>query len=78
MSANTSEAIAKLVQDYMINLEIRGPECSRLALAYRRKDVHAINQGIRMARKSGGELTDEKLFKTRCSMGRGRQHSIFE
>ena len=64
-SANTSEAIAKLVQDYMIDLELRGSECSRLALAYRRKDVHAINQGIRMARKSGGELTDEKLFKTR-------------
>ena len=65
ISANTSEAISKLVQDYMIDLEIRGSECSRLALAYRRKDVHAINQGIRMARKSGGELTDENLFKTR-------------
>ncbi|MBL4767543.1 MAG: AAA family ATPase [Rhodobacteraceae bacterium] len=64
-SANTSEAIAKLVQDYMIDLEIRGSECSRLALAYRRKDVHAINQGIRMARKSGGELSDETFFKTK-------------
>ena len=64
-SNNTPEAISKLVQDYMIDLEIRGTECSRLALAYRRKDVHAINQGIRMARKSGGELTNEKRFKTR-------------
>ena len=64
-SANASDAISKLVQDYMIDLEIRGAECSRLALAYRRKDVHVINQGIRMARKSGGELTNEKLFNTR-------------
>lgn len=64
-SSNTSEAISKLVTDYMIDLELRGPNCSRLALAYRRKDVHAINQGIRMARKSGGELTSEKLFKTK-------------
>ena len=64
-SANTSEAISKLVQDYLIDLEIRGTKCSRLALAYRRKDVHAINQGIRMARKAGGELENEKRFKTR-------------
>ena len=64
-STNTSEAISRLVQDYMIDLEKRGAEGSRLALAYRRKDVHAINQGIRMARKSGGGLTNEKRFKTR-------------
>ena len=64
-SVNISQAIAKLVQDYLIDLEIRGCEWSRLALAYRRKDVHAINQGMRTARKSGGELADEKLFKTR-------------
>ena len=63
-SSNSNEAISKLVQDYMVDLELRGSEASRLALAYRRKDVHAINQGIRMARKSGGELKDEKLFKT--------------
>lgn len=34
-SANASEAISKLVTDYMIDLELRGPDCSRLALAYR-------------------------------------------
>lgn len=64
-SSNSNLAISKLVQDYMIDLELRGADASRLALAYRRKDVHAINQGIRMARKSGGELQGEKLFRTR-------------
>lgn len=63
--ANSNEAISKLVQDYMVDLELRGTEASRLALAYRRRDVHALNQAIRLARKSGGELQEEKLFKTR-------------
>ncbi len=64
-STNTSDAISKLVSDYMIDLELHGADYSRLALAYRRKDVHVINQGIRMARKSGGELANENLCKTR-------------
>lgn len=49
----------------MVDLESRGADASRLALTYRRKDVHAINQAIRMARKSGGELKNEQLFKTK-------------
>lgn len=64
-SANSNEAISKLVQDYMVDLELRGADASRLALTYRRKDVHTINQAIRMARKSGGELESEQLFKTK-------------
>jgi ATP-dependent exoDNAse (exonuclease V) alpha subunit len=40
-------------------------EPSRLALAYRRKDVFAINQAIRFARLSAGELSDEVLLQTK-------------
>lgn len=61
---NQDEAIAALVQDYMIDLELTGKSASRLAFAHRRKDVHSINQAIRIVRKSGGDLADEKYFKT--------------
>ncbi|MGJ8534136.1 MAG: AAA family ATPase [Alphaproteobacteria bacterium] len=59
-----SDAITALMQDYMADFELRGASASRLALAYRRKDAHALNQAVRKARQSGGELVDEKLFKT--------------
>lgn len=58
------EAITALVQDYMIDWELRGANASRLALAHRRKDVHSINQAIRFARQSNGEISDEKIFNT--------------
>lgn len=61
---NQDEAIAALVQDYIIDLELTGNSASRMAFAHRRKDVHAINQAIRIARKSGGDLADELYFKT--------------
>lgn len=61
---NTETAIVSLVEDYMVDLELHGNTKSRLALAHRRKDVHAINQAIRSAIKSGGGLTDEVLFTT--------------
>ncbi len=57
-------AIAHLVQDYMADVESRGSDASRLAFTHRRKDVFAINQAIRMGRKSGGDLADEQLFRT--------------
>lgn len=59
-----TDAITALIQDYMVDVELRGASASRIALAYRRKDVHALNQAIRKARQSGGDLTDETLFKT--------------
>ncbi len=59
-----SKAIVSLVQDYMSDVELHGANSSRLALAHRRKDVHMINQTIRAARKSSGDLVEEKLFKT--------------
>lgn len=61
---DTSEAIVRLVEDYMADLSLNGGDRSRLALAYRRKNVHAINQAIRAARKSAGELQYEILFQT--------------
>lgn len=61
---DTLEAIAKLAQDYVTDMELHGSDVSRLALTHRRKDVHAINQAIRSLRKSGGDLTVETLFQT--------------
>ncbi len=61
-TADTSQAIARLVEDYMADLEVHGAKSSRLA--HRRKDVHAINQIIRSARKSSGDLSNETLFRT--------------
>jgi len=61
---DTPEAIAKLAQDYVTDIELNGSDVSRLALTHRRKDVHAINQAIRSLRKSGGDLTVETLFQT--------------
>ena len=61
---DTSKAILNLVEDYMADLELNGNKTSRLALTHRRKDVHAINQAIRNARKSSGELTNEALIST--------------
>jgi len=40
-------AISKLVTDYVQDVNEHGEKKSRLALAHRRKDVYAINQGIR-------------------------------
>lgn len=59
-----SDAITSLMQDYMADFELQGASASRIALAYRRKDVHALNQAVRKARQLGGELEEEKLFKT--------------
>jgi len=61
---NTEAAIFALVEDYMADFELHGDSKSRLALAHRRKDVHAINQAIRSAIKSGGVLNDEVVYKT--------------
>ena len=61
---NTQAAIVNLVEDYLLDVEINGANSSRLALAHRRKDVHAINQAIRVARCASGELSDECLYDT--------------
>lgn len=63
-SANSRDhAIAALVDDYMADSK-NNPASSRLALAHRRKDVHAINQAIKSARRAKGETKVETLFET--------------
>jgi len=57
-------AIAKLVADYVADGKSLDNTKSRLALAHRRKDVHAINQAIRAARKLSGVGIEETLFHT--------------
>ena len=63
-SREYSEAIVELVQDYMNDLKGNGSQVTRLALAYRRKDVFTINQAIRSARQNLGELKDGVLIST--------------
>ena len=58
------DAITSLVTDYMADLSFE-KNASRLALAYRRKDVFAINQAIRSARQVVGELPVETLLQTK-------------
>ena len=57
-------AITALVEDYMADCELNGAETSRLALAHRRADVQKLNETIRLARKSAGELSGERSYKT--------------
>ena len=46
-SSTRSGALAALVENYLIDAELNGPDVSRLAFAHRRKDVYALNQAIR-------------------------------
>lgn len=62
---DNDEAIASLVEDYMADLSLNDKVETRLALAYRRKDVFAINQAIRFARQSAGELENQTLLQTK-------------
>lgn len=61
---NRDQAIAGLVEDYMAGYRTNGDAKSRLALAHRRKDVHAINQAIRSARRIQGNIGEEIMVET--------------
>lgn len=63
-SPDRDQAIAALVRDYIADWQKHGSHTSRLALAHRRVDVHAINQAIKSAVATQGEVTDEALFDT--------------
>ncbi|MEM7067788.1 MAG: AAA family ATPase [Pseudomonadota bacterium] len=65
IARDVSEAIFELVTDYMKDCSRYKKCASRLALAYRRKEVFAINQAIRAAKKEFGELFDEVLISTK-------------
>ena len=62
--SDIADAIETLVRDYVADHNEQGDTKSRIALAHRRVDVHAINQGIRSLRKAQGELEEEILIKT--------------
>ena len=57
------EAIAALVADYTAGAS-DADYTGKLALAHRRRDVFALNQGIRAARLQAGELVGETLVET--------------
>ena len=59
-----NNAIAKLVTDYVQDINDHNDNKSRLALAQRRKDVYAINQTVRTTLQVEGKLQDEQLFST--------------
>ncbi|MBL4613854.1 MAG: AAA family ATPase [Magnetovibrio sp.] len=63
-SLDRDQAITALVDDYIADCERNGQETTRLAMAHRRIDVHAINQAIRSARNASGLPKQETLFKT--------------
>ncbi|MCQ0987235.1 AAA family ATPase [Jiella marina] len=58
------EAIAALVEDYLADRKANGGAVSLLALAHRRKDVHAINQAIKMGLREREGVKMETLFDT--------------
>ena len=58
------KAVSTSVEDYIHHLDTHGENASRIALTWRRKDVHSINQSIRAARQERGELTREQEFST--------------
>ena len=58
------DAFEALVESYVMDAAASGMETTRLAFAHRRRDVHALNQAIRAALRSGDEQTPETLLKT--------------
>ncbi|WP_052249454.1 AAA family ATPase [Tateyamaria sp. ANG-S1] len=62
--SSRAATLAALVEDYVSDVEINGDSGSRLAYAHRRKDVFALNQGIRAAIRSADQSNPEALFET--------------
>ncbi|WP_195819405.1 AAA family ATPase [Roseobacter sp. MH60115] len=57
-------AIDALVESYAMDVVAHGKGKSRLAFAHKRKDVHALNQAIRAALRTGDDARPEVMFKT--------------
>ncbi|CCM76819.1 Ti-type conjugative transfer relaxase TraA [Rhizobium mesoamericanum] len=53
--ADRREALKSIVADYVMD-RASSPDKTRIAMAHRRKDVHAINAGIRTVLQEQGEL----------------------
>ncbi|WP_243613079.1 AAA family ATPase [Shimia aestuarii] len=64
-SQNQKQALAALVEAYMVDVESSGVNKTRLAFAHRRKDVFALNQAIRGALRQADEIDhSEQVFET--------------
>lgn len=62
---SSDETMEALVEAYVMDVAANGTRSSRLALAHRRKDVHALNQAIRSALKQNSETAPpETLLET--------------
>ncbi|WP_195822318.1 AAA family ATPase [Roseobacter sp. MH60115] len=59
-----ADAIEALVETYAMDVAANGSTKSRLAIAHKRKDVHALNQAIRAALRSDEDAPTEALFTT--------------
>lgn len=63
-TASQAEACDEIVHDYLADRDER-PEGTRVAMAHRRADVRAINEGIRSALQERGELAQGNVtFQT--------------
>ena len=62
-SGDVSEAMEALVEHYAIDHAATGTSETRLAFAHRRKDVHALNQGIRKALR-GEDCEEDVMLST--------------
>ena len=62
-SSDVSEAMEALVEQYAMDTMAQGKGVTRLAFAHRRKDVHALNQGIRKALR-GEDTEQDAMFST--------------
>jgi Ti-type conjugative transfer relaxase TraA len=60
----SNETLEALVEAYAMDFAANGEETTRLAFAHRRKDVHALNQAIRLALRQTERPALETLFKT--------------
>lgn len=58
------QALAALVEDYLVDVELNGANRTRLAFAHRRKDVYALNQAIRAGIRTGQLKIPEVLIQT--------------
>ena len=64
-SVNREDNIERLVRAYTMDVAVNGSATSRLALAHKRKDVHALNQAIRTAlRDEDASPPAEQLYQT--------------
>ena len=59
-----ASALEALVETYTMDIAANGNTKSRLAFAHKRKDVHALNQTIRSALRSGQDAQSETMFAT--------------